>query len=162
MIYLIKLSSFSSCWNLAQCRQLFFLILFIAAFQHCEQGLTKKVGFGPGVVAYIFNPALRKRRLANLYGSEVNLVCIWVPGQTEGPWSQSGARYLQIEWLSEFFSPPLFFSSQEILDFKVLSIKQTQESTQRRREPPEEIQGWKDPEKEQQSNGAMFPPASQG
>lgn len=68
MIYLIKLSSFSSCWNLAQCRQIFFLILFIATFQFCEQGLTKKVGFGPGVVAYIFNPALRKKRLANLYG----------------------------------------------------------------------------------------------
>lgn len=69
--------------------------------------------------------------------------------------------YRSNDWVN-FSLLLFFFSSQEILDFKVLSIKQTQESTQRRREPPEEIQGWKDPEKEQQSNGAMFPPASQG
>lgn len=68
MIYLIKLSYFFSCWNLAQCRQIFFLILFIATFQNWEQGLTKKVDFGPGVVAYTFNPALRKKSLANRYG----------------------------------------------------------------------------------------------
>lgn len=54
-----------------------------------------------------------------------------------------------------------FFPNQEILDFKVPYMKQALEALQRRHsyycEPPEEIQGWKNPEDGQQSTVVHVP-----